>query len=711
MALLHYWDFEPAAEGWTFVTTPGAIAERFEDAAFPERGSWGFKAITIANFQDAYVRQDNWHAGLGAGESVYIGYWFRISSFQSLGTASLDSYYFGDLSWRIITQANRRYWLRCIDDGAANQDLAFVLLEADRWYWIVLKLTRATGAAGNDGGGELWIDGQLRELRNNVDNFNRVDDPGDRLQIGVEIGRPDLELYYDEVKISATYPEPFVPEPTTANPSPERTVVLYRDASTDSFEFADYCVSELGIPRSNLCPLPNATANESLATYVVFETEVEDDLNAWLTTNPTVAAQVTCFLIGYGVPGYYTNAGTLFSATSRLMSLGVAFDGTSDNNAFYQTTDRLTKTVLGANQYMCMRIDADTLANAKLILDAGITVTALAETTDADTLYTDDTTYLATLNFGKLRMESSALGTLTNDAFGFGDLGVPSFGAAGSRVGFMDNDSVAAAEGLRAAGDSECAAALITGGYAEAGGRSQGTGLDDYDIDTFFEVLRLGYTMAEATRLCVQKTNFYSVFAGNPLITVAFQDDGYNLYSGIIGSIDYDNPVAYFRRGASSGSLVITPAIDTTYEYSLRAVRNDIETPGVDCIADFKTDGSADWLGNRPDRVINVRIEQDVGAVIRVGWDYITGSTEAIQFALWYDTVPPDGAGAPDATVAYTADIPYSHDETLVDGVAYFVRVVAQSVGPVNSDAVIVGPLLADSTAPDVSAQLITQTF
>ena len=710
MSLLHYLDMEQPllTDDWDVVTQNApSTAVRSTDAAFPERGSNGLK-VTISGANTAFVRKNTTITIPDSG-SVYCGFWFRIPAMPSATTRILrffSALEIARLDLRLI--GSLELIIRDDGGGVNSLGLSFSLVQ-DRWYWVVIRLLRSANAGSNDGGGTLWVDGVEENSDDTLDVYVRAPDL-QNVQLGVNsLPQDGTILGFDEVKISTTYPEPFIPEPTTANPSAERTVVLWRQASSDSREFADYCVSELSIPRSNLVPLPNASANESLADYATFQTEIEDDLNAWLTLNPTVEAQATCFLQGYGVPGYFDDGIHNISVNSRLWVLGDAF--VTGDNDLYQTTARLTKAVLGAGHYMSVRIDADTLANAKLILDAGITTTALAELRDGDILYTDDTTFLASTNFGQLRILSSAIGTLSNGAFIWGDIGTPSFGFASLRVAFIDTDSAASAEGLRATGASECAAALITGGYAAIGGTNDGTNFENPDVDTFFGHLFAGHTFAEAARCTTKKTDWKFTWAGNPLMTVAFQDDGYNLYSGIIGSIDYDTVIAYFRRGVATGSLVITPDADTQYEYSLRAVRNNIETPGVDAVTDFKTDGGADWEGNRPDPVFNELFEQASGAVLKVGWDYITGATAAADFALWVDTVEPDGSGAPDATVVYAADIPYTQDFTLVDGTAYFVRIVARSAGAVESDPVIVGPLLADSSAPDVPAQLITQTF
>lgn len=711
MSLLEYFDFETtlADDGWTAVENGASTAERSTSAAFPERGTNGLRC-TIVGASSAYITQTVSHT-VDPGESLYFGFWFRINQAPP-GGATYTLWLRNGLPQaiaRIRLFVGRAAAAYVFNDGgsSSNTGLSTELLPLNTWYYYVIRIKRASTDVAGDGGIALYINGVLDSSIFTVDNFHRFTDLGP-IFLGQISGPADGQEYdYDEVKISRTYPEPAIPKTTTENPSPERTVVLYRQPSTDSREFADYCVSELGISRSMLVPLYSATSTEVLASRANFITQVEAGLLTWFALNPTVRDQASTILMGYGVPGYFTDAGIEVSGASRLMSLYKVY-AQEESNPFYQGTARLTKAELTSFYYMCTRIDADTLANAKLIVDAGVTASALAELADTDTLFSDDTTYLGGVDVGQLRLLTSAMTTFANDAFVFGDAGSPSYGSAGSRITFVD-ESTDSSDTLRTAAGSECAGALITAGYASAMGFSDTAAT--FDIDTFFEKMRLGCTFAEASMCSVEKLQWKGEPSGDPLLTAAFQDDGYNLYSGSEGSIDYDNPVAYFPRSVATGSLTITPAVNTTYEYSLRAQRNGIETPGVNNVADFKTDATPDWIGNRPDQVINPDIIQTSGGVLRISWDYVTGATDAADFALWHNTVIPDGSGGADGTVNYTEDTSYSKDFTLADGTAYYVRIVARAVGGEESDPVVVGPLLADSSAPSSPGQVVTQTF
>ena len=717
MTVYHYLDFEPplADEGWTVAETGDGTAVRGTDGGFPERGVnlYGLRATGgSVGANVAYAYKTALAVTIGANGSIYAGCFFRKDSNPAATTFVMGLDRNGVLNAtddiaQVKLLATGQLAITYYDDagGATSSGASTIATANDRWYWMVAEVHRATGAATNDGYVKLYVDGIEWVDSGGFDNYDRADEL-DEIQVGIlAVADSGQKIDIDEIKIADAYTEPYTATPADENPSAERTIVIYREASSDSREFADYCVTTLGIPRGMICPLPNATATESLADYATFQTEVETDLQAWLTLNPTAAGKVSCFLIAHGVPGSFTSGGTVHTTENRLMSLGGAFSsGTA--NALYQTTARLTRAVLTSGEYMAMRVDSDTLQHSKDIIDAGVTVSALQELADTDIIYTDETAYKLTLEFQHLRIQAAAIGTFTNDAFIFGDASTPSWGSAGSRAAFCD-DSADSGDTLRAAGNSECAAALITAGYAAALGFSDTAGT--YDIETFMEVLRKGYTIAEACRCCVAKTNYHAMTAGSPLTTAAFQTSGYNLYRGN-PNIDYDTPVGYFRT-AATGSIIVAPDVSTVYNYGLRSVYKGIETPCVECVADFTTDGAGEWVGSKPLPVLNLQVIQDAAGVITIAWYYKTGSTAAADFAIWHGTTPQDGSGAADETVNYTSDALYIKELTLADGYAYYFRVVARTAGAVESTPETTGPLLADATPPSLPTMVNTQTF
>lgn len=704
MSLLHYIDSEVPNHGeWDTVVEEGSsFVTQSDAAAFPERGSVGMR-VHLESDKPAYLRKD-----ITEQNTIYVGRWQRFSTFGYgyvfAAGAIFDSSGNYCVYDRVLANTKEIY-LRWFGGFGANK----FTMTTNQWYWIVTAYHAAVS-----GWVRLYVDGHLIEQ---VDANTSARVPA-RIYAGTWWNSASYEPVnydFDEVKIATTYPEPYSPTPLTDYTEAARTVVLFRPDDSDSREFADYCVSELDVPRANLCPLPNASGNEALADYPTFQSEVEDDLTAWLALNPTVADKCTCFLVGYGVPGYFEHDpggpyAYRISATSRLMNFGTAFSMATDNPLYNPATvARLTKSALGG-KHLCSRIDADTLQHAKDIIDRSLAVSALSSLPTIDKLFSDDADYRASLVCQHLRIITEGIGVFADDAFVWGDTGTPSFGTAGTRAVFTD-DSLHSAYSLRS-GTVACRTA-ITNSYAAAFGNADSVCPVTLDAESFFEMHRIGGTLAEAFAVSVKYIDCTSVAIGNPLMTTAFSTSGYNVYRGsssVLG-IDYDSPVAYLRSGVSQASLTIVPDASTTYKYALRAVRFDIETPGIDCVADFETDNTADWVGNRPLAVINYGLDQRSGGVLRVRWHYLTGDASAVDFAMWYDTVEPTGTGAPDATETYDTDRLYYHDFTMADGLAYYIRIVARDSGGVASDAVIVGPLVADATAPTDTTLLVSQTF
>jgi len=412
--------------------------------------------------------------------------------------------------------------------------------------------------------------------------------------------------------------------------------VLYRSASADSVEFADYCAAELGVPRCNLVPLPNATADETLADYATFQAEVENDLAAWLALNPTVAANVTTFLVGYGVPGCFTHAGVVHSAASRLMHYGSAFSSGAPNPLYNPSTvERLTATALSAaGVYLACRIDADTLAHAKEIVNRQSSIVNLQ---DADTLYSDDAAYLASLPCQRLRIVTAALGEYANDAFVFGDTGTPSFGAAGSRVCFVD-DSADAADTLRAA--SELFDAIVTNGYAAGLGFSSLT--SNLSPLAFFEMLRVGGTLAEAFCVAIASLDYTAVPIGSPLMTVAFQLGGYNVYlgKGSPDMIDWDQAIAYTRYNVEAITINVPLMEGQKHVLAARAVSHlGVEEHNTHVLSYVELDAEGNLLP-RPMSApseITTDIQGDGSLVMSFSYRPPTGFAPADAFEIFSD--------------------------------------------------------------------------
>lgn len=711
MSLLHYIDNEvPEFGQWTAIVEAGtSTIVQSPSAAFPERGGVGLRVISTT-VNGAYVRKT-----IATGQTyLAIGTWFRMPVIPSDGAwlrplqIREGGLFRGGLSITTITattfEVNALIW----DDLAAWQTTPASSATFNHdWHYLVLV------ADGTGGQLLVYVDGILATSKIGIDIDARVAAIDDVTAGHRAYGFwDDAIIDLDEIKIATAYPESYVPTPESEYPNdPARTCPLYRIASADSATFAGYCVDELGAPRANVCGLPNATANESLADYATFQTEIETDLAAWLATNSTVAGNVTTFLPGYGVPGYFTDAGTVHSATSRLMRYGLAFSSMTAN-PFYNpsTVARLTATDLqAASLYCALRIDGANLAAAQEIVDDGV-VASHVTVPDAEIFYHYSLVYIASLDCQHLRIQTSNLTVLVNDALtDRGAEAVPTFGSAGSRVSFLHN-RLDSADSLRG-GAASCYQAL-TEGYASAMGF---TLAPEHEFATFFEMLRIGGSLAEAMMVGSQYLDYTNVHVGIPGIGLEFSTTGYNVYRGASSAlnIDYDTPVAYLRQSDTTASLVgLGHSADSEYVYAIRPVWRDIETPDIDTIVTVVMDGAGDWEGNRPDAVIYAGVGAESGGDVRVYWSYTPGGVTPDDFAVWCDTDSDvDVTGAPDATVTYSASRgEYSHTFSLTDGSTYWFAIAARS-GAINSEVVTVGPKVADATGPAAPDALIASSF
>ncbi len=646
MSLLHYIDNEvPAFGEFDSVVQSGGTIVQSGDAAFPERGSRGLRASGGM----AYVQKDL-TISVAPGDEIFFGWWRRIDTHPSVSykARSIDLYNASQLVWLdFLTSNGTTVWYAFGDAGA----LSYTWTDVDGWAYFVLASLRATTNVASDGRYRIYVDGALMKEWAGVDNYDRLADIT-RLRMGQIESDAAFIGDFDEIKIATTYPEPFSPTPTDEYPQARRTVVLFRQASSDSREFADYCVSELGVPLANRCPLPNATANETLADYATFQTEVETDLAAWLALNPTVAANCSCFLLGHGVPGYFTHGGVKHSAVSRLMNYGTAFSSQTTNPLYNPATvARLTKAALGG-KYLCTRIDADTLQYSKDILDRGLAVAGTATLPATDKLYSDESDYKASVACQHLRIITAALGTFSDDAFAWGDTGDPSFGAAGTRAVFV-NDAVNSASLIRS-GPGHCYSAMVNS-YAAALGFSASAG--SLVPGPFFEMLRIGGTLAEAVAVAVANLDYTAVAVGSPLMTAAFSTTGYNVYRGLGGieGIDWEKPVAYLRADQDSIAFNQDLLPGRRYVYAVRAVSSaGVEECNTCVIIYVQTDDQGNLLPAPLSRPMDLTADVQQGSLL-IGFSYYAplGFAEADGF----DVLGDNGTGQldldnPVATVA-----------------------------------------------------------
>ncbi len=708
---LHYIDNEVPAE-WDLVVQDGSSTiVQIVAAAWPERGQVGLR-LTIVGISPAYVAK-NLSVSLSAAGSIFVGLWIKLVSANPASSAKIvELRNGGNVLARLTILNNGNVKATIYEDGDADIDttISTVALTIARWHYLAVELKRASSNVASDGGGAAFIDGQLASSRYDVDNFDRAV-AVDAMRIGEQAlaGNGDV-IDFDEIKVQTSYPEPYVPTPATNYLEAARTIVLYRATDADSVAFADYCVANLGIPQGNLCPLPNASANETLADYATFQSEVETDLAAWLSRNPTVNANKMCFVRGYGVPAFFDSAGIAHSAVSRLMNYGTAFSSGTANPLYNPSTPtRISKSDLDtAGVFFACEFDADTLQHAKDIVDAGLTVDGLSVLAATDVLYGDDSTYLTSLNCQHLRIATAALASYANDAFVWGDTGTPAFGSAGSRVCFTD-DSADSASSLRS-GSCACRTAL-NNSYAAAIGFSASP--CSLVPGPFFEVLRLGGTLAEAAAVAIEKLDYTAVTVGSPLMTASFQLGGYNAYMGVgsVAAIDFTTIVAYLLPGVTAPQLVgLVTQEYTDYWFGVRAVSSaGVEETNTEIVTRVRIENGQ--LITPPPNDIDaqhVSVEVAAGGKLRLYVFYNARDEQTpatgIQVAKVYAT--PDGLTADWQNLLETIAISGMSrvrkllDTTFIDAENVRLAVRAVTADGTPGGQVILSPVAADATAP-----------
>ncbi len=567
MTTLYYIDNEPAWGEWTSFSQPAGSIARTTEAAWPDRGAFGLRQ---SNGQAYATKIFAPTIEITPGESVFVGLWIKVRSHATGPNAidfSLFGYGGGVLAESQPMSDSTRQITPHDDSGALAAGNATYTL--DRWEYLAVEIQRADTKAADNGLCRMYRNGQPAATWTGLDNYDLA-----AQLTSFSIGQLDTDAVFaadfDEVKVSQAYPEPYAPSPQSDYLEPCRVVALYRASDGDSEAFGDYCVEQLGLPMSNLCPLPNATATETLADDATWSAQVEDDLSAWLARHPAIASQAMCFLVGYGVPGYFYRDGELISATARLMHFGAASAATA--NPLYGRTTRIAKTDLeAAGVYMACRIDADTLAHAKDIVDAAVRVAALPAPGDEDYLVASDSNLTRSLVAQKTRLRRSNAFAGEPAAIAVGDLStLGSLPATGSRA--VAVETAQPADTLRAASNPP-ADALIAKGWAAAMGLAELSG-EQIDPQAFLEIFLAGGAMAEAALSACEYVDGAATPCGAPCMPVAFAQAGFNIYHGLDDeqAIDWSTPVAFARSDDSLYDAPLALAAGLRHVFGIRAV-------------------------------------------------------------------------------------------------------------------------------------------
>jgi len=193
---------------------------------------------------------------------------------------------------------------------------------------------------------------------------------------------------------------------------------------------------------------------------------------------------------------------------------------------------------------------------------------------------------------------------------------------------------------------------------------------------------------------------------------------GYRLYVGKGGFNEIDfaaDPALLIPSGQSSGELIgYGFAASSRYTLVLRPVIEALETPDISCRCEFETDTNGQWLGVRPDPVENLSTELLSGGQVGLSWTYRTaeGGASPDDFCIYHALQRSIAASEPQAVVSYQQDGLATCTLSLVGGRTYFFAVTARNADGVESHlSSVVGPIVADSTAPASPTVILTATL
>jgi len=436
-------------------------------------------------------------------------------------------------------------------------------------------------------------------------------------------------------------------------------------------------------------------------------------------------------VLGYHVPGAFTDAGLDWSAGSRLARLGQARAPVA--NPLYderaEAIARVTPAELaGSARYLVHRVDGPTLADAVALVDRAVALDAATLTGEGflDPYGLQGGGYEAyenlledwgrSLTCQRLKQtirrtaeadpgSNVAFDELADDDWYFGWLSTTGsadfFGDAGPgrRALFYDADSYAMATLRSTATGRWCPLALAAGYALTAGPTDEPTVAGLLSPWPLFEALRRGWTWAEAFARANPKLDAFMTAAGDPLATVRFPVAGCHVYRGPNAAIaiDYDTLIAAAPVDATAVQL---PPADwsaaATWFLALRTVDGDgVEYADPTAIVAMSVDASGHVLPPAPAGVKDLAVAPTAAQRLTIRWRYVTaalaGGSEPSSFEVFVG--PASGqtlaqllAEPPAATVPFDASGSYEWTTAPMPvGIAWRIAVHALSAdGPVG---------------------------
>lgn len=391
---------------------------------------------------------------------------------------------------------------------------------------------------------------------------------------------------------------------------PTSLLVIYNADIPDSVLWATDYAERRNVPLVNRVGI--SLAPDEVVSEAAFDTLVAA-IDSHLVANG-LEDGITTILCGYGVPGGVLRPdGLIDPLAARLQRM----DGST-----VETTNPLhspdPRTIARPNlsnltgDRVVARIDAPTLADAIAILDRAEAIEAAALSGNADgggAIYLDPyppagsvyelrrdqmTDWAIGLDRQRLRLpihlpsdpgggSEPQFNAIENDGFFWGWIqSTPPtdfFGASAGRRAFavqLSPDHVTAPT-LRDSNDDSWASRSFAAGYAAAAGSTRVfTPTAVPRVEPFFEALRLGWTLGEAWHVASPLLRSGLVLVGDPLMTVATPEAGWDLF-GPFDALDdasFVSPAAMLRDDERAVLLPTTVQLAETQRgvYVLRHV-------------------------------------------------------------------------------------------------------------------------------------------
>jgi uncharacterized protein (TIGR03790 family) len=168
---------------------------------------------------------------------------------------------------------------------------------------------------------------------------------------------------------------------------PDSWLVLYNDnPATESAAWKDFYIQQWGVPEENTLAL--SCPDQERITLAEFNQTIFGPVRAHLQDNPQLESKIMGILVGYGLPGCFymdathppLNGGGGWSVSNNLQDLAYStwfkranpytFSGYWDPDEI-----RLTKALLESDTYLSARIDAPSLAQAKMLTSRALEIT------------------------------------------------------------------------------------------------------------------------------------------------------------------------------------------------------------------------------------------------------------------------------------------------------------------------------------------------